>query len=73
MISQKMKSRNLLIIIFFEKQIRDFLFTSKLHMYIAQNSFHFDEIFHRKFQNSNFGLCGTKTTSSGNFEVFLPY
>ena len=39
-----------------------------LHLsYIVQNSFHFDEIFYRKFQ---FYYYGTKTTSSGNFRYF---
>ena len=46
-ITQKIKSRILLTIIFFWKNSVKLC----LHLsYIAQNSFHFDEIFHRKFK-----------------------
>ena len=52
------------------KKFRETLFTSKLHNAELLSFWH---DFSQKIQNSHFGLCVTKTTSSGNFRYFWYY
>ena len=53
-----------------EKIMKKFVKLCLHSSYIVQNSFHFEEFFSNKIQDSNFGLYVTKMTSSGNFVYF---
>ena len=62
-IKQKINSRLLHTIIFLKNSVKLCLHLS----YITHSSLSFWRDFSQKIQNSNFGLRGTKTTSSANF------